>query len=114
MAQEAYVGPIGLEQIEFKPSPTEEIVQELLFQESGQFYAACKQENSKDHQGQVSIIILGDQNMRMKALSPNNMIGRHLTTQNRVAPPKFLRRIRDITKMKATHNAKDERQSHSS
>jgi hypothetical protein len=27
--------------------------------------------------------------MRMKALSPNNMIGRHLTTQNRVTPPKI-------------------------
>jgi hypothetical protein len=27
-----------------------------------------------------------------KALSPNNMIGRHLTTQNRVAPPKYLKR----------------------
>jgi hypothetical protein len=24
----------------------------------------------------------------MKALSPNNMIGKHLTTQNRVMPPK--------------------------
>jgi hypothetical protein len=24
----------------------------------------------------------------MKALSPNNMIGRHLTTQHRLAPPK--------------------------
>jgi hypothetical protein len=37
----------------------------------------------------------------MKTLSPNNMIGRHLTTQNRVAPPKNLKRIRDIIKMKA-------------
>jgi hypothetical protein len=37
-----------------------------------------------------------------RALSPNNMIGRHLTTQNRAAPPKSLKRIRDITKMKAT------------
>jgi hypothetical protein len=27
--------------------------------------------------------------MRTKALSPNNLIGRHLTTQNRVAPPKM-------------------------
>jgi hypothetical protein len=27
--------------------------------------------------------------MRMKALSPNNMIGRDLTTQNRVTPPKM-------------------------
>jgi hypothetical protein len=26
--------------------------------------------------------------MRMKILSPNNMIGRHLTTQNREMPPK--------------------------
>jgi hypothetical protein len=26
--------------------------------------------------------------MRMKALSPNNMIGRHLTTQNRLTPLK--------------------------
>jgi hypothetical protein len=41
--------------------------------------------------------------MRTKALSPNNMIGRHLTTQNRVMPPK-IPRIRDIIiiKMKAT------------
>jgi hypothetical protein len=27
--------------------------------------------------------------MRMKALSPNNMIVRHLATQNRVTPPKM-------------------------
>jgi hypothetical protein len=27
--------------------------------------------------------------MRTKALSPNNMIGKHLTTQNRVTPPKM-------------------------
>ena len=27
--------------------------------------------------------------MRLKALFPNNMIGMHLTTQNRVAPPKM-------------------------
>ncbi len=39
-----------------------------------------------------------------KALSPNNMIGRHLTTQNRVAPPKCLKKIRDIQKMKVTDN----------
>jgi hypothetical protein len=35
-------------------------------------------------------------------LSPNDMIGRHLTTQGRVKPPKSLRRIRDIIKIKAT------------
>ncbi len=45
--------------------------------------------------------------MRIKALSLDNMIGRHLTTQNRVTPPKRLKKIRDIIKMKATHNAKD-------
>ncbi len=39
--------------------------------------------------------------MRLKALFPNNMIGMHLTTQNRVAPPKCLKRMRDIIKMKA-------------
>jgi hypothetical protein len=44
--------------------------------------------------------------MRMKALSSNNMIGRHLTTRNRATPPKSLKRIRDIIKMKATHNTK--------
>jgi hypothetical protein len=44
--------------------------------------------------------------MRMKALSSNNMIGRHLTTQNRVMPPECLKWIRDIIKMKATHNTK--------
>ncbi len=27
--------------------------------------------------------------MRLKALFPNNMIGMHLTTQNRVVPPKM-------------------------
>jgi hypothetical protein len=27
--------------------------------------------------------------MRIKALSPNSMIGRHLTTQSRVTPPKM-------------------------
>ncbi len=32
----------------------------------------------------------------MKALSPNNMIGRQLTTQNRVVPPKCLKKVRDI------------------
>ncbi len=42
--------------------------------------------------------------MRMKALSPNNMIGRHLTTQDRVAPLKCLKRIMNILKMKATNN----------
>jgi hypothetical protein len=42
--------------------------------------------------------------MRMKALSPNNMIGSHLTTQNRVPPPKCLKKIRDILTMKATDN----------
>jgi hypothetical protein len=30
--------------------------------------------------------------MRLKALSPNIMIGRHLTTQNRVMPPKILKK----------------------
>ncbi len=30
------------------------------------------------------------------------MIGRHLTIQNRVTPPKSIKRIRDIIKMKAT------------
>jgi hypothetical protein len=42
---------------------------------------------------------MGDQ--KIKALSPNNMIGRHLTTWNRVTPPKSLSRIRDTMKMKA-------------
>jgi len=42
--------------------------------------------------------------MMNKALSPNNMIGRHLTTQNRVAPPKCLKRIRNIIKIKAIDN----------
>ncbi len=36
------VGPIGLGHFEFKPSPTEELGQKLLFQVSGHFYAACK------------------------------------------------------------------------
>jgi hypothetical protein len=51
--------------------------------------------------------ILVDQNMTIKALSPNNMIGRRLTTQNRVTPLKCLKRIRDIIKMKVAHNTKD-------
>ncbi len=48
-----------------------------------------------------------------KALPPNN-IGRHLTTHKRVVPPKCLEGIRDIIKMMATHNIKDNRQSRSS
>jgi hypothetical protein len=44
--------------------------------------------------------------MRMKALSPNNMIGRHLTTQNRVEPPKMLKKDKEYHMMKAMHNAK--------
>jgi hypothetical protein len=51
--------------------------------------------------------ILGDQIMQIKSLSPNNIIERHLITQNRAAPPQCQRRIRDITKMKAAHNARD-------
>ncbi len=50
------VGPTGLGHFEFKPSSTEELVQKLFFKVSGWFYAACKQEPSKDHQGQVGII----------------------------------------------------------
>ncbi len=42
--------------------------------------------------------------MRTKALSPNDKIGRHQTTQHRVMPPKMPKRIRDITKMKATQH----------
>ncbi len=38
----------------------------------------------------------------MKARSPKDMIARHLTTQNRVKPPKMSKRRRDIIKMKAT------------
>jgi hypothetical protein len=38
----------------------------------------------------------------MEALSPNNKIGRHLTTQKRVMPPKKPKKDRDIIKMKAT------------
>jgi hypothetical protein len=50
------IGPIGLGHFEFKSSSTEELVQKLLFRVSGRFYVACKQEPSKDHQGQVGII----------------------------------------------------------
>jgi hypothetical protein len=40
--------------------------------------------------------------MKTKALSPNNMIGRHLNTQNRVMPPKMPKKDeRHIIKMKA-------------
>jgi hypothetical protein len=35
------------------------------------------------------------------------MIGRHLTTQNRVAPPKMPKKDKGHHKMNATHNAKD-------
>jgi hypothetical protein len=45
--------------------------------------------------------------MRIKALSPNNMIGRHLTTQNRVMPPKMPKKDKGHHKMTVTHNAKD-------
>ena len=36
-------------------------------------------------------------------LFPKNMIGRDLTTQNRVTPPKMPKKIRDIIKMKVTY-----------
>jgi hypothetical protein len=42
--------------------------------------------------------------MRTTALSPNKKVGRHLTTQNRVTLPKCLKRIRDITMMKAAQH----------
>jgi hypothetical protein len=45
--------------------------------------------------------------MRIKSLSPNNIIGRHLTTQNRIAPPKMPKKDKGHHKMKVTHNAKD-------
>jgi hypothetical protein len=56
----ALVGPVGLGHFKFKPSPTEELlhqVLELLFLVSGQFYVRPQaQEPSWDHQAQVSII----------------------------------------------------------
>jgi hypothetical protein len=45
----------------------------------------------------------------MKALSPNKMIGRHLTTQKRVAPPKMPEKDKEHHKMKGMHNAKGKR-----
>jgi hypothetical protein len=45
---------------------------------------------------------MGDLNIRIKALSTNNKVERYLTTQNRVAPPKYPKRIGGITIMKAT------------
>jgi hypothetical protein len=42
--------------------------------------------------------------MRIKALSPKNMIGRHLTTQNRVALPKMPKKVKGHHKIKATDN----------
>jgi hypothetical protein len=39
-----------------------------------------------------------------KALSPNRKVGQHLTTQNRIAHTKCLKRIRDITMVKAAQH----------
>jgi hypothetical protein len=47
--------------------------------------------------------------MQIKALSPNNIIGRHLTTQNRVMPPQKPKKDKGHhnMRMRVTHEAKD-------